>query len=154
MITAEGDTQRDMLFVDEGIQMSYYNRDGAMYIIAFTYPPSISGVPDSFYKQTPSKYTLQALTDTRVKAISYNELNALFDEHREIERLYRKMTEIILSGLITRYTELQSCSIEERFKSFTTRSPHLLQMVPHKYIANYLGINPTNFSKLYNSIKI
>jgi hypothetical protein len=26
--------------------------------------------------------------------------------------------------------------------------------VPHKYIASYLGIDATNFSKLYNRVKI
>ena len=32
--------------------------------------------------------------------------------------------------------------------------PHLLQLVPHKYLANYIGIDATNFSKLINSVRI
>ncbi|MBD0375602.1 MAG: hypothetical protein ICV51_08250 [Flavisolibacter sp.] len=62
------------------------------------------------------------------------------------ERLFRKMTENILAWLIYRYNELQTLTIEEQFKAFTSRSPHLLQMVPHKYIASYLHIDATNFS--------
>jgi hypothetical protein len=34
------------------------------------------------------------------------------------------------------------------------RSPHILQLVPHKYLANYLGIDATNFSKLLNRVRI
>ncbi|WP_407497299.1 hypothetical protein [Elizabethkingia anophelis] len=56
-------------------------------------------------------------------------------------------------GLINRQIELRSTTIEERFKIFCQRSPHLLQQVPQKYIAAYLAIDPTNFSKLMNSVR-
>ncbi|MDZ7645793.1 MAG: hypothetical protein U5K54_00700 [Cytophagales bacterium] len=77
----------------------------------------------------------------------------MFDQSQNIERLFRKMTEALLAGIINRHIELQSLSIEERYKTFCQRSPHLLQLVPHKFIASYLGIDPTNFSKLYNKVK-
>jgi hypothetical protein len=50
--------------------------------------------------------------------------------------------------------ELQCFSSEEKFKALLRRSPHILGLVPHKYLADYLGINATNFSKLLNSIRI
>ena len=43
---------------------------------------------------------------------------------------------------------------ESRFKKYTKRSPHLLNMIPQKDIASYLRIDPTNFSKLINTIKL
>ena len=78
----------------------------------------------------------------------------MFDESKEIERLFRKITEVILGGVLNRHMELQSLTIEQRYLQFCKRSPHLLQLVPHKYLASYLGIDATNFSKLYNSVKI
>ncbi|MDQ3015104.1 MAG: Crp/Fnr family transcriptional regulator, partial [Bacteroidota bacterium] len=71
-----------------------------------------------------------------------------------LERLFRKMTEAVLAGMINRHIELHSLTMEERYKIFCSRSPHLLHLVPHKYIASYLGMDATNFSKLYNSIRI
>ncbi len=56
IMTAEGDTERFMYFVLEGIQKSYYLHDDKEHVIAFTYPPSFTGIPDSFLTQTPSKY--------------------------------------------------------------------------------------------------
>ena len=61
---------------------------------------------------------------------------------------------LAFSGVMLRLVELQSFSSEEKFRTLMRRSPHILQLVPHKYIANYLGIDPTNFSKLINSVKI
>lgn len=111
-------------------------------------------VPESFFFQKPSKYAIQCLSDSEMKAVSFSDLNTLFDESNSLERFFRKATEAVLAGVINRHLELHTLTIEERFHVFAARSPQLFQLVPHKYIASYLGIDPTNFSKLFNSIKI
>jgi CRP-like cAMP-binding protein len=153
-ITQPGQIQKELLFCEEGVQMSYFETDDKVHVIAFTYPPNPCAIPESFNSQTPSRYYLKCLTDSSFKCISFERLQNLFNESQEIERLCRKMTEIILGGVLNRHMELQSLTIEERYLNFCKRSPHLLQLVPHKYIASYLGIDSTNFSKLYNSVKI
>lgn len=154
IITQEGQVQRDMLWVEEGVQLSYWSDADRMQVIAFTYPPSLSGIPESFLFQKPSRYALQALTASRVQTIPYAHLQQLFDESQALERVFRKIGEHLLEGMVQRHLDLQTLTIEQRFRQFAQRSPHLFQLVPHKYIANYLHINPTNFSKLYNTIKI
>ncbi len=72
----------------------------------------------------------------------------------DIEWLIRKGITGAMSGLLERLTELQCFSSEEKFRKLLQRSPHILQLVPHKYLANYLGIDATNFSKMINRIKI
>ncbi|MBC8045345.1 MAG: Crp/Fnr family transcriptional regulator [Fimbriimonadaceae bacterium] len=154
IITAEGEVQRNMMIITEGVQYSYFLKEGKKYIIAFTYPIGLSGLPESFITQTPSKYFLEALTDTTAIEITHERVIKLFDQYQNLERLSRKMTELILIGLIHRHYELLTMTTEERFIVFANRSPHLFQLVPHKYIASYLGIDATNFSKLYNSVKV
>lgn len=154
ILTYEGQIQRYMYFVREGIQRSYYIKDHKEHVIAFTYPPSFSGIPESFLTQTPSRYFLECITDSTLLRISYEQLEAATEQHRDLERLLRKATEHLLIGVINRHYELMALSIEERFQAFVQRSSHLLAMVPHKYIASYLGINPTNFSKLLGKTKL
>lgn len=154
IITHVGQTQRYLYFVQEGIQRSYYIKDHKEHVIAFTYPPSFSGIPESFLTQTPSKYFLECITDTVMLRISYEHLEAVTKKYRDLEHLLRKATELLLVGVLDRHYELMAFTIEERFQAFTQRSPHLLTMVPHKYIASYLGINPTNFSKLLGKVKL
>lgn len=153
-ITVPGQVQRDLYFVKTGVQMSYFDSGDKTHVIAFTYPPNLCAVPDSFFYQRPSSYFLTCLTDSEFAYITFRELQELFDRSQAIERLFRKMTEAVLSGVLNRHMELHSMTIEERYRIFFQRSPHLLQLVPHKYLASYLGINPTNFSKLFNSVKI
>lgn len=154
IMTAPGETERYLYFVLEGIQKSYYLTDDKQHIIAFTYPPSLSGIPESFLTQTPSKYYLEAITESSFLRISFEKHQQLMQEYREIETLFRKATELVLIGLVDRHYELMAYDIEQRFKSFAQRSPHLFQSVTHKDLASYLRIDATNFSKLYNTIKI
>tara|TARA_R110002096_G_scaffold126532_2_gene273562 strand:+ start:51813 stop:52373 length:561 start_codon:yes stop_codon:yes gene_type:complete len=154
IMTAPGETERYMYFVLDGIQKSYYLKEDKQHIIAFTYKPSFSGIPDSFLTQSPSKYFLETLTDSKFLRISFDKHQELMKEHREIETLFRKATEYFLIGMVQRHYELMAFTIEERFRAFAKRSPHLLNMVTQKDIASYLRIDQTNLSKLLNSIKI
>lgn len=153
-ITVPGQVQKEIYFVRSGVQMSYFDSENKSHVIAFTFSPNLCAIPESFSFQQPSKYYLTNLTDSEMDYLTFDQLNALFNLSPSIERLFRRMTEAVLSGLINRHIELHSQTINERFQSFCQRSPHLLQLVPHKYLASYLNIDPTNFSKLFNSVRI
>ena len=154
VITGVGDIQRDLLFILEGVQCSYFLKGDKPYVMAFTYPIGISGIPESFISQSPSTYTLEAISATRALSLPHIELMRLFDAHRSVERLFRKIAEVMLiASAHGRYRQVSTTS-KERFLEFAHQSAHLFQLVPHKLIASYLGIHPTNFSKLYNSIRI
>lgn len=154
VMTAPGETERFWYYVLEGIQKSYYLNDDKQHIIAFTYSPSFSGIPESFFTQTPSRYFLETITSSKFLRISYEEHQRLMQEHREIETLFRKGTELLLIGVLHRYYELMAYDIETRFKSFVKRSPHLLGVISQKDLASYLRIDSTNFSKLMNTVRI
>ncbi|MEX0647371.1 MAG: Crp/Fnr family transcriptional regulator [Balneolaceae bacterium] len=154
IMTSEGRIEHYQYFVLEGIQKSYYLKDGKQHVIAFTYPPSFSGIPDSFFSQTPSPYFLETITESRFLCLSNEQHQQLMAEYRPIETLFRKATETVLTGVLQRHYQLMSYTIEERFRAFMERSPHLLNMVPHKDLASYLRIDPTNFSKLLSSVKL
>ena len=136
LIVVPGQIQKELYFVKSGVQMSYFE------------------TPESFSSQTPSKYYLTCLEDSVMEYLSYEDMQLLLKKSHSFERLIRKMTEAVLAGLINRHIELHSQSMEERFLTFCKRSPHLLHLVPHKHLASYLGIDATNFSKLFNKVKI
>lgn len=152
-LTVPGQVQKELYFVKSGVQMSYFDAENKSHVVAFTYSPGISAIPESFSLQIPSTCFLVCVADSEMDYINFKTLQNLFDQSPQLERLFRKMTEFVLAGMINRHIELHSKTMEERYLSFCKRSPHLLQLVPHKYIASYLGIEPTNFSKLYNKIK-
>lgn len=154
IMTAPGETERYMYFVLEGVQKSYFLNEDKQHVIAFTYAPSLSGIPESFLTQTPSKYFLETITESSFLRISFDRHQQMMQEHREIETLFRKASELFLIGMVQRHYELMAFDINQRFMSFAQRSPHLFNLVAHKDLASYLRIDSTNFSKLFNTIKI
>jgi CRP-like cAMP-binding protein len=155
VLTAAGETEKHLYFVLEGLQRAFYiGDDQKEATIVFTYPFSFSGVADSFLTQTNSKYFLETLTTSKFLRTTYRQLETLMNGHASIQQMILKLTALALKGVLERQIEIQCFSAEEKFRSLLKRSPHLLQILPHKYLASYLGIDPATFSKLLSSVRI
>lgn len=154
IITECDKTESYLYFVKGGIQKSYYLNEGKQHVMFFAYTSSFSGIVESFLTQTPSNYYLETITDSSFLRISYAKHSQLINKHRELETLFRIITEQFLLGIIQRHHQLMAFNTQTRFKKFVKRSPHLINMVSQKDIASYLRIDPTNYSKLINTIKI
>jgi CRP-like cAMP-binding protein len=155
ILTAAGETEKYLYFVVEGVQRVFYLGDeNKEATIVFTYPPSFSGVADSFLTQTPSFYFLETITASRFLRIAYDEVQQLIKTYPSIQQLFFKATSFALKGALERHIELQCYTNEEKFRTLFKRSPHILNLVPHKYLASYLGIDATNFSKLLATVRL
>ncbi|MEK6481745.1 Crp/Fnr family transcriptional regulator [Catalinimonas sp. 4WD22] len=150
VLVAEGETEKYMYFVLDGIQRSYFSKDEKEHVIHLTYSPALIAVPESFLMQLPSRYTLECITSSRLLRISYQQHQAMMDKYPEVERLIRKALELIVVDMVQRHHELMAFTIEERYASLMQRNPKLINLVPHKYLASFLRIDPSNFSRLLN----
>lgn len=155
LLTVAGEPERYLYFVLDGVQRVYYlddnNREATL---VFTYATSFGGVLDALLLQQPSAYYYETLTPSVLLRAPVLQLLQLMEQHHDIEVMVRKGVTAATSGVLGRLVELQCYSAEDRYKSLLKRSPHILQLVPHKYLANYLGMDATNFSKMMNKIKI
>ncbi len=155
VLTTAGETERHLYFVVDGVQRAFYiGNDHHEATVVFTYPPSFSGVADSFLTQTPSMYFFETLTASKFLRTTYKQVEELMNEYPGIQKLILKITSFALKGVLARQIELQCFSAEEKFRTLLKRSPHLLQLIPHKYLASYLGMDATNFSKLMGSVRL
>jgi CRP-like cAMP-binding protein len=155
ILTHEGSVEQYVYFVLEGVQRSYsVGKDGRDVSLVFTYPHSFSGVADSFLTQKPSKYYFETLTPSKFLRATFAQLDDLMLKDHAIERMIRLAISHTLAGVLERQIELQSYSAEDRFRTLLQRSGHVLNMIPHKYLASYLGMDATNFSKLLGTIKV
>ena len=155
VLTAAGETERYLYFVLDGVQRSFYvEESGKEATIVFTYPPSFSGVADSFLTQTPSLYFFETLTASHFLRTTHTQLLQLMQQYPVIQTLVLKATAFALKGVLQRQIDIQCFTAEEKFKALLGRSPHLLQLIPHKYLASYIGMDVATFSKLMNSVPI
>ncbi|MBD0258023.1 MAG: Crp/Fnr family transcriptional regulator [Cytophagales bacterium] len=155
VLTLAGDRERYLYFTVKGVQRVYYfDEQGREATLVFTYPPSFGGVLDALLLQTPARYHYETLTQSDFLRAPYGDLAALMQSRPAVQAMIRQGITHALSGLLERLVELQCYSSEEKFRKLLGRSPHILQLVPQKYLANYLGIEATNFSKLLHKVKL
>lgn len=155
LLTAAGEQENYLYFIIEGVQrVYYYDEQDREATLVFTYAPSFGGVLDSMLLDQKSKYNYETLTKSTFLRAPFSEIRELSFSYPGINQMVMKGMSAALSGLLERLAELQAFNSEEKFRKLLNRSPHILQIVPHKYLANYLGIDPTNFSKLINRVII
>jgi hypothetical protein len=155
LLTATGEVERRLYFVLDGVQRAFYVGDGQEEAtIVFTYPPSFSGVADSFLTQRPSNYFLETLTASHLLETSFAHIQQVMNRFHNVERLIRIATSMALMGALERQIELTCFSAEQKFSALMKRSPHVLNIIPHKYLASYLGMDASTFSKLLASVRI
>ena len=155
IITAAGEREKYLYFVLEGVQrIYYYDEQDREATLVFTYAPSFGGVLDAMMLGQPSRYMYETLTPSVFLRAAYTEVETIIKSNPAVETMVRRGVTYAISGLLERMAEIQCYSSEDKFRKLLQRSPHILQLVPHKYLANYLGIDPTNFSKLINKIRI
>lgn len=155
LLTIPDVKEQYLYFITEGVQRIYsMDDDEREATILFTYPYSFGGVLDSFMLQHPSKYFYETITASSFLRITYTELDQLRKIYPAVEQMLTKGLSLSLSGVLERLAEIQSLSGEQKLKKLFKRSPHIFQLIPQKYLANYLGIDPTNFSKFMNNVKL
>ncbi|RPE13836.1 Crp/Fnr family transcriptional regulator [Chitinophaga lutea] len=155
VLTAAGETERYVYFVLDGVQRAFCIAENQREAtLVFSYTGSFSGIIDSFFLQQPSRYYLETLTQSSLLRIGYNDMHRLMQQYPQIMAWVQRSTMLALAGVMERHIEMLTLNAEEKFRSLLARSPHVLQLIPHKYLASYLGLDPATFSRLLGGIRL
>lgn len=104
----------------------------------------------SFYKKTPSGLNIDALEDSVVLRITYDDLIDLYVKSPKFDRIFRVLLENHYMQQQDRIAQLFSSTAEERYQSFLEYYPHLTNRIPQVHIASYLGVTPEFLSRIRN----
>jgi CRP-like cAMP-binding protein len=143
-----GHTCKTIYFVKSGVVRIYYFKDDVDITESFEFENSFVARAESLFTGKPSRKGIQALEDTALIAIDSVKLFALFDEHPDLERLFRKIIEASYVNTVNRIESLQFHTAEERYNSLLKDNPNVLKRIPLKYIASYLGITQVSLSRI------
>lgn len=154
LLSVEGKTDRYLYFTETGIQKAYYLNNGTPEIVSFTKPSHFSCAPESFLTQCPSKYYFETIVESKMYRISYANFSFMVEKHKEVKQYLMNALLNLINTITERFIKQRTMPIKDRFKDFMHNDAELINTIPHKDIANYLNINPTNFSKLLNNVQI
>ncbi|HSC53535.1 MAG TPA: Crp/Fnr family transcriptional regulator [Phnomibacter sp.] len=145
----EGEQAKQIGFLTSGIIRAFYrNNEGIEYNKHFFIPHNIVGGYSSLVTSTPNKIILQTLSECKILVANYSEVLKLYDLFPDFERVGRRLAELFFVNKEQREIEIVLLNADERYWIFRKKYPQLEEQIPQYHIASYLGITPTQLSRI------
>lgn len=144
-----GEICKHSYFVNSGILRSFNINDNIVeHVLHFACEGWWIGDMYSLLSQKPGNLFIEVLEDAEVVLLLKENQEELYEKIPKLERFFRILTENSLVAHQERLMDNLSLSAEERFEKFCSKYPTLIQKVPQKQIASYIGVTPEFFSKM------
>ncbi len=143
-----GETSRHIYFIRKGLLRCYYMKKDEDITSMFIKEEEIFVSASSFFYQKKSNECVQAIEDSHIWYLGYDELQYIFKHFPEANIIARKL--LIKSYLLTKKQLylIRMMPASERFKNILQLYPELVLRVPAKYLASYLGISAGTLSRI------
>lgn len=135
-------------FIEEGLTRTFYYKDGKDITDWISAEGSFAASVVSFITRQPDIRNVELLEPSHICAVSYNDLERLYAQYHEIERLGRMLVSMGLVQLQHRFDELHFATAQERYRNLMQKHPSLINRVPLGMIASYLGITQETLSRI------
>lgn len=145
----EGEYSSKLGFLLNGVVRAFYrDSNGKEYNKTFFSGQGFLGAYSSLVSGEKNKIYLQCLTDCSFLTAEFPEVKKLYDLNPRFERLARLLAEQFFVIKEKREIELVMLEAAERYEIFRKEHPNLENLIPQYHIASYLGITPTQLSRI------
>ena len=152
VILANGKVCNHVSFLNKGVVRYFVNAKGKEISTGFVFSFGYISAYDSFLLRTPSIDCMDALEDTELIELSYDNLAYLY-LHVPVAQIFgRLIAEKIFIELKLRGDALLTLTPEERYVELIDNNNILVQKVPQYMLASYIGVTPEHLSRIRKKI--
>jgi len=148
----EGQICNHLHFIVKGVLISYYELNESEMVNWIFMENDFTISLTSFYKRQPSFENIIAYEDSVVVSIHHDQLMMLYDKHVEFNIVGRKLTEFYHCENEAYHIAMRKRRAEDKYRWLLEKRPEIIQRVPGKYIASYLGITGETVSRIRRSL--
>jgi CRP/FNR family transcriptional regulator len=149
ILIREGEVAHELFFILQGAVRQYFAKDdGIEKTCCFTFESEFFTDMESFSRKSYSLTNFITLEPTECLVISCKDLMKVLNVSTAIAELCRSIIEKVATDNIRRVQSMLSLSPEKQFIELVQSNPDLLQRVPQRYIAQYLGLAPESLSRM------
>ncbi|WP_430905782.1 Crp/Fnr family transcriptional regulator [Maribacter sp. 2-571] len=136
-------------YVVQGAFRSYYiDGDGKEHTVQIAIEDWFVSDFYSYITQTPATLYVEALEDSTIFQMTYQDIEGLCKEVHALSEYFRTSTERAFAFSRKRALSNLSLTAEEKYLELLQRYPNIVRRVPQKVIASYLGMTPEFMSKI------
>lgn len=148
LLLVEKQVSDKIYFIQKGIVRGFYNKNDKDISSWFMKEGDVVISIESFFMQKESQENVQALEDTIVCYITYQELQFMYQTYLEFNYIGRVLVEryYCLSEQRSYLLRMQTSSC--KYYNLLENHPELIRRVPSIYLASYLGITLETLSRM------
>lgn len=149
ILASAGEIANCIYFVNSGILRSFTINDNIIeHVLHFACEGWWMSDMYSYISQKPGHLFIEVIEDAELVIITKENQQELYHQIPKLERFFRILAENSLVAHQERLMDNLSLTAEERFEKFCAKYPTLIQKIPQKHIASYIGVTPEFFSKM------
>jgi len=152
IILKTGQVENYLSFIEKGIIRYYIIRENNDLTYEFSFENEFTSAYDSFLNQSLSEYHVQALADSCLWSITYEDLQEIYTNTSMGNLLGRLAAEQLFLRKAKRELTLLNNTAEERYLKLFSDKPTMIRQIPLQYIASYIGITPQALSRIRKRI--
>ncbi len=151
-ILENGNSERQLRFLDEGIVREFYAHNGREKNIDFFIEPCFVTDFYSFITDKSSRKNQQCLTNARVRVLSREKFHFFLKEYHcgklFVEEIFERIIENKEQNALKQFINTP----DDNYLDILKNKPLWLQLIPQYHIASYLGIAPETLSRIRKRI--
>ena len=146
----EGTIPKTVAFIKKGLFSYYYTtEEGNIVIKKFFAENSFVASTSAMLQKEPGIFNIYALEDAEVLEYDFSSFQQLIEKFPDLAMFYSKYMEkhwVVAKEVLEITAKYQNA--KERYLSFMAMHPGLSERLKQHHIASYLGITPTQLSRI------
>lgn len=144
-------TCENLYFIEKGLVRAYYFHNGKEITDWFGMEGMIIGPIVRRFPIKQTKHSVELLEDSTLIAVSFENLEKLYNQYHEMERLGRLIAIQSMLHIQRKLDNLQLLDAKQRYEQFLIDYPTLIQRTPLNMISSYLDMNQVTLSRARHS---
>jgi len=155
VLLREGEVSRKAFLIEQGCLRVWFDNNGDDTTFQFFFEGQGLSSIESYRKSIPSFFTIETLEPCILHRISKEDLDQIMLELKQLPGYTDQLLDFIMERQFHYMQQFLSFIKEtpaERYLKLERERPEILQRVPQRYIASYLGITPVSLSRIRNKL--
>ncbi|NJO03044.1 MAG: Crp/Fnr family transcriptional regulator [Bacteroidia bacterium] len=149
-LVQEGESVPYDFWIIRGCVRSFFlDTEGREHILQFATENWWTTDYNGYFNQAKASIYTVCMEEGEVLALAMADREKLCEEMHKIAYFFSKKKQAAIVAMQRRILSLLSNNPQQRYEEFSSLYPKLIQRIPKKYIAAYLGVSRETLSRMY-----
>ncbi len=155
VLLKEGEISKKLFLIEKGCIRVWFNNNGRDVTFQFFFENNTVASIESFRKKFPSPVVIETIEHSVLWWIHKKDVDRIIAEISEIPALRNKFIDILFErtfDYMKHFFSFIKDTPMQRYLNLIEEKPQIVQRVPQRYIASYLGVSTVHLSRIKNKL--